>query len=531
MNFTPAGRLEAFLPPGSGLGYRNAYDADGQPKTTTLPAGRKIEIGRDAGGRVNSIAYPEASVGVGYVGNDSRVSSLTRTPAGGGTAEGLAMTYDGDLLTSATWSGPAAGAYNYTYDANLRPSQVKASAGAESSTTAIGRDEAGRVTTQGPFTMTRSGPQGSISAISGGPLAVAQAWDSLGRLESRTDGVNGTTAYKMVLSHDAGGRLTKKVETIAGTPHTFTYEYDADGRLTDVRRDGTLTEHYAYDADGNRTTRQVEGTPTTTATYDANGLITGLGGTAYTAGQDGFVTARGGSSFTYSARGEMTSATVGGVTGTYAYDGWGRLVARTVSGQTWRYLYGNLDQQLQVTAAVEPDGTLDTLDYTDSGYLFSILRGATRYYVSTDQVGSPRVVSNASGAAVKTISYSAFGEVLSDSAPGFELPIGYAGGISDPFAGVVQMGVRPTIRPPGDSCPATRWAWAGAPPTSSPTPAVTRSSTRIRPGSAPARSAFARDSASAPNSRSPIKASPPASSSARAWATTSRSRRWGTRRI
>jgi RHS repeat-associated protein len=442
LTFTPAGRLQSFQPPGSGAGYRNAYDADGLPKTTTLPAGRKIEIGRDAGGRVDSIDYPEANVDVGYVGNDLRVSSLTRTPVGGGTAEGLAIGYDGDLLTSAQWSGPAAGRYDYTYDANLRLSQVKASAGAETSTTAIGRDEAGRVITQGPFTFTRFGPQGAISAISGGPLAVNQAWDSLGRLESRTNNVNSTNAYKMVLGHDAGGRLTQKVETIAGTPHTYTYEYDADGRLTDVRRDGTLTEHYAYDADGNRTTRQVEGTPTTTAAYDANGLITGLGGTAYTTDQDGFVVARGGNSFVYTARGEMTSATVGGVTETYAYDGWGRLVARTVSGQTWRYLYGNPEQQLQVTAAVEPDGTLDVLDYTDTGYLFSILRGATRYYVSTDQVGSPRVLSDASGATVKAVSYSAFGEVLSDSVPGFELPVGYAGGISDPFAGVVHMGVR-----------------------------------------------------------------------------------------
>jgi RHS repeat-associated protein len=442
LTYTPAGRQQSFLPPGSGAGYRSAYDADGLPKTTTLPAGRKIEIGRDVGGRVSSIAYPEANVGVGYVGNDLRVSSLTRTPTGGGTAEGLAMGYDGDLLTSAQWSGPATGRYDYTYDGDLRLSQAKVSSGVASYTGAIGRDGAGRVTTQGPFTMTRSGPQGAISSIAGGPLAVTQAWDPLGRLESRTDGVNGANAYKIEIGHDAGGRLTQKVETIGGTPHTFTYAYDADGRLTDVSRDGALTEHYAYDADGNRTTRQVEGTPTTAATYDANGLITGLGATAYTTDQDGFVVGRGGSSFAYSARGEMTSATVGGVTETYAYDGWGRLVARTVSGQTWRYLYGNTEQQLQVTAAIEPDGTLDVFDYTDTGYLFSVLRGASRYYVSADQVGSPRVVSDAAGAVVKSVSYSAFGEVLSDSAPAFELPIGYAGGIVDPFAGLVHMGVR-----------------------------------------------------------------------------------------
>jgi RHS repeat-associated protein len=118
------------------------------------------------------------------------------------------------------------------------------------------------------------------------------------------------------------------------------------------------------------------------------------------------------------------------------------MVARTDAGATWQYLYGNPSQQLQLTAAIEPDGTLDTLDYTDAGVVFSILRGATRYYVSSDQSGSPRVVSDAAGAAVKTIAYSAYGETLSDTNPGLVLPVGYGGGIPDPVTGLVHMGVR-----------------------------------------------------------------------------------------
>jgi RHS repeat-associated protein len=441
LTFTPGGRAKTFVPPGSGGGYENTYDADGLLEKTKLPSGQSIQYGRDAGGRVTSMTYPQASVGIGFLAGDERVSTLTRTPSAG-SAEELAMTYDGSLLKSLGWTGPAAGGYSFEYDANLRLVQTKATAGAASATTTIVRNSDGGITEEGPFTLNRSGPQGAISAISGGPLQTTQTWDALGRLASRTETVNGTQAYKMVLTRDAAGRLTQKVETVGATSHTYTYEYDADGRLTEVRRDGTPVEHYAYDVDGNRTAREVEGT-TRTATYDGAGLITGLGPTAYTTNADGFITTRGGDTFTWSARGELLSATVGGVTETFTYDGYGRLVGRTASGATWRYLYGNPDQQLQVTAAVEPDGTLDTLNYTDTGYLYSILRGSTRYYVSSDQVGSPRVVTDASGAAVKKVDYSAYGEVLSDSAPSFEVPIGYGGGVADPVAGIVHMGLRP----------------------------------------------------------------------------------------
>jgi RHS repeat-associated protein len=442
LTFTPGGRVGAFVPPGSGSGYVNAYDADGGIESTTLPGGRKVTYGRDAGGRVTSVAFPEATVGVGYVGNEERVGSLTRTPTGGGTAETLQQGYNGGLPTSSEWSGAAAGATSVSYGENQQISQTKASAGASSSTTQISRDNDGRVIVEGPFRLRRSGPQGAITEISGGPLETSQTWDGFGRLGSRTDTVAGHQNYKMALIRDAAGQLTQKVETVAGVAHTYTYGYDVDGRLTDVHRDGALVEHYAYDADGNRTTREVEGA-SKAATYDAAGLITGLGGTAYTTTSDGFVTARGADAFTYATRGELLSATVGGTAETYSYDGFGRLVARTVGGTTWQYLYGNPEQQLQVTAAVEPDGTLDTLSYTDTGYLYSILRGATRYYVSTDQVGSPRVVTDAAGNVVKKVDYSAFGETLSDSAPSFELPLGYAGGIADPQAEIVHMGLRP----------------------------------------------------------------------------------------
>jgi RHS repeat-associated protein len=43
---------------------------------------------------------------------------------------------------------------------------------------------------------------------------------------------------------------------------------------------------------------------------------------------------------------------------------------------------------------------------------------------------------------VKTVTYDAFGAVLSDSAPGFDLPIGFGGGLADPVTGLVRLGRR-----------------------------------------------------------------------------------------
>ena len=98
-----------------------------------------------------------------------------------------------------------------------------------------------------------------------------------------------------------------------------------------------------------------------------------------------------------------------------------------------------------------PSGTLTKLYYDDAGALYAMQRGADRFYVASDQLGSPRLVISKSGAVVREIAYDSFGKVLSDSDPSFELPIGFAGGLGDPATGLVRFGWR-------DYDPATgRW--------------------------------------------------------------------------
>ena len=120
----------------------------------------------------------------------------------------------------------------------------------------------------------------------------------------------------------------------------------------------------------------------------------------------------------------------------------GRRTARTDSGGTEQYLYGNTQDPWQLTASRAPGGELTQYFYDLSSRLVGLERGGQRFYVFTDLIGTPRLVTDTTGATVKRIDYDAFGDVISDSAPSFSLRVGFAGGLKDPTSGLVQLGLR-----------------------------------------------------------------------------------------
>lgn len=62
--------------------------------------------------------------------------------------------------------------------------------------------------------------------------------------------------------------------------------------------------------------------------------------------------------------------------------------------------------------------------------------------MATDQVGTPRVVTDDAGEVVRAIDADSFGNRIADSDPDFELGIGFAGGLTDPVTGLVHFGMR-----------------------------------------------------------------------------------------
>jgi RHS repeat-associated protein len=64
------------------------------------------------------------------------------------------------------------------------------------------------------------------------------------------------------------------------------------------------------------------------------------------------------------------------------------------------------------------------------------------YYLTYDQVGSLKLVADASGNVIKGIDYDSFGSIINDTNLGFTIPFGFAGGLYDQDTGLVRFGFR-----------------------------------------------------------------------------------------
>ena len=425
----------SYTPPGNAP-YLFAHHVDRSLAGVTLPGGRTVTRTYDAGGRVTGYVYPEATIQFAYGDQTARVTTLTRTPASG-PAQTIELRYQGSLVKGAAWSGVAQGTFTYTYNNRFLMTGWQLDAISQT----LGYDADGLLTSYGPFTITRNGPGRTASLLRDSVMTTTLGYDALARVISRTHTAAGLPVYQVQLAYDTVGRIFTKTET-AGSTHTFTYTYDADGRLSQVERDGAMTEAYTYDQNGNRLSKQLNAGPVITATYDPQDRLLALGNTPYLFDADGYLKQRGGDTFGYSARGELISATVGAQTITYAYDALNRRVGRPAVNGTTQYLYGNPHNPFQVSAVRSFNGQLSVFYYDDNGLIFAMERNGTRYTIATDQTGSPRVVADAAGQVVKTLEYDSFGGILSDSAPGFDLPIGFAGGLNDAVTGLVRFGYR-----------------------------------------------------------------------------------------
>ena len=70
------------------------------------------------------------------------------------------------------------------------------------------------------------------------------------------------------------------------------------------------------------------------------------------------------------------------------------------------------------------------------------MKGGVTYRLVTDHLGTVRLVVNATtGDIAQRLDYGPWGEVVTDTNPGFQ-PFGYAGGLYDPLTKLVRFGVR-----------------------------------------------------------------------------------------
>jgi RHS repeat-associated protein len=432
--FSPGGALETYTAPSVGAPNTTAYsyDGDGAPSLKDRSDDRAVAYGFDAFGRLETLGLARGQVKNSYHPTTGKLVGVT---APGGV--GLTLGYDGDVSTGMAWTGPVIGSVERRLDNQFRTASRTVNG---ANPLAYVFDQDGLLERAGSLELTRDPQNGLLTEARVDTVATSWAYDGFGGPESLASTRGATTLFREDFVRDDAGRITERTETIGGATHTDAYDYDARGRLTEVRRDGVQAAEYTYDANGNRQAGPI-------AVYDAQDRLTSRGSTTYA----------------YTSEGELARKTDAGGETTYDYDELGNLLAVSlpdgtdieylVDGQNRRIgkkVDGALVQGFLWEGPLRPAAELDGSGAVVSRFVYGmrdnvpeyIVRGGVEYALVTDRLGSPRLVVNAAtGAIVQRLDYDVFGRVVADTNPGFQ-PFGFAGGLYDPDSGLVRFGVR-----------------------------------------------------------------------------------------
>ncbi|MFZ2492793.1 MAG: RHS repeat-associated core domain-containing protein [Thermoanaerobaculia bacterium] len=431
-DFNGADLVSLYAPPtGEPATTRYLWNADGQITTVLRPGGTELGFDYDAEGRLRTMKAPHATYTYGY-------DAAGRVAAVSGDGSDVAFTYDGSLLTKTQWNGTMSGSVSFTYDNDFRVSKIDG--------TSLGYDVDGLLVTTGALTLRRDAANGLLTGTTLGGVTDSWAYDSYGEVREYTATYAGAPVAKFTYERDPVGRISKVTETSAAGTTVVDYAYDAVGRLERVTTNGTYTTTYAYDANSNRSSKTT-GSVTETGTYDAEDRVLTYGGASFTFTPAGELTSRpdpsGTTSYVYDALGSLRRVTTpSGTVIEYVIDAQNRRVGRKVNGTvTHGWLYADA---LRIVAELDATGTVVSRFVYGSrtnvpDYL---VKGGATYRILSDHLGSPRfVVNTATGAVAQALTYDEFGNVLSDTNPGFQ-PFGFAGGLYDAATRLVRFGAR-----------------------------------------------------------------------------------------
>lgn len=434
---------DAYRPPDSAADpaqWRDVHDGERRLTQIQRPDGTAVDFTHDPAGRLQQVVLPRGTVTRTYDAGTGRLASLTAPD--GGT---LTYTWDGSLLTTSAWGGPTgqvAGVVTREFNDDFKVARLLVNA-TEVATFAYDND--GLLVTAGELTVDRSAQTGLVTGTSFRNITTERSVNGFGELDSETYRFGASPVFReTVLERDLRGNITLLEEEIGGTVRRLAYTYDDEGQLVEVRRDGVLTHSFAYDANGNRTA--VNGQ---IATFDARDRLIEGNGFEYTYRPDGSLASRTDSSlltttgYNYDALGNLMAVSLAdGTQIDYEIDARDRRIGVRVDGTRVKgFLY---------QGGLAPVAELDGASAIRSLFVYGtrpnvpdyMVRDGAVYRIVTDHLGSVRLVIDAdSGVVVQRLDYGPFGEVVSDTNPGFQ-PFGFVGGLYDHRTGLTRFGAR-----------------------------------------------------------------------------------------
>ncbi len=414
---------------------RYAWSLDQDLTGITYPDGNVLGLTYDTAGRLSGMT-PTTGAGepitYGYAVNGKLTAITTPEIA-------LTLGYDGFLPTQEVMTGTVAGTLSRGFNTDFRVNQL----GINGVATTFAYDADGLLTQAGSLVLQRDSSHGAITGSTLGSLTTTQTYTGFGELDSISATHGSTALFTNQFSHDKGGRILVKTETVLGTTSRYDYGYDQAGRLISASQDGSTIATWGYDANGNRI--ELNGAPI--ASVDAQDRLLTYGGTTYTYNARGALEQKIQGAditrFTYDVLGNLKAVVFpGGGRVDYLVDGKNRRIGKKVNGTLIQgFIY---QDQLKIAAELDGSNTVVArFIYGERPNVPEYMeKGGTIYRIITDHLGSVRLVVDANtGAIAQRIDYDAWGQMTSDSSPGFQ-PFGYAGGLYDIDTRLIRFGVR-----------------------------------------------------------------------------------------
>jgi RHS repeat-associated protein len=374
-----------------------AYDSGGNLKTATDARGAVATYSYDALNRMTQVAYTDQTINFTYDAGTNGAGRLTRASDAnhmlswaydalgrvigkgqtvGALTLGVGYAYtNGDLVSIVTPSGQTI-TYSYT---NHQITAINVNGAALLSSV-----------TYEPF--------GSVNGWTwGNSTSVSRTYDT----DEKITQIN-TAADTISFGYDNAFRITGITDS-GISANSWTLGYDALDRLTAATKTGT-TRGWTYDANGNRLSQTGSNASTFTPSTTSNQLNSTAGALGRTYGYDaaGNTTSYASDAFTFNQRGRMSAASVSNSTTNYLYSALGQLIEKYGAGGTTLLMYDESGHLLG--------------EYTNSGALIqetvwmgdvpvATLRPngtspVSIYYVHTDQLNAPRVITQPSGNAI-----------------------------------------------------------------------------------------------------------------------------------
>ncbi|MFH1531392.1 MAG: RHS repeat-associated core domain-containing protein [Pseudomonadota bacterium] len=418
--------------------YEMAYDMDGDLVHQTYPDGTERSITREFG-VVTQTSINGWNVGYSHMTDGSeRLASIIS-----GDGVQLSFGYDGPLITSLQVVGPYTAAVEYAVNENFNISEIDVGG----ITTTQTYDKDGLKTSVGAFGLAWD-DHALLTNVTRGDFETGYVYDDVRRTVATTHSWAGAGIFSYGLDYDAAGQVETKTEILQGAESVYEYQYDVRSRLTQVKKDGVVTEEYNWDVMGNRTLARSPALGPMPVIADSNEhlQVTSQGGKELTWDGNGFLASitEGDQTLTlnYRGDGQLRGATLpDGTEVTWLYDGIGNRVGRKDDGvaTSW-WLY---DQRGLPIARLTGAGVIQRVFVYGKHIIpLGYWEDGTFHHYLLDSNLSVRAVVDDQGNVLQTLDYDSYGNVLTVMDPEFEVDFTYSGGRPIAGTGLLHMGAR-----------------------------------------------------------------------------------------